>query len=160
MLDFAAVAEIQIRKEPAMMSSISILVINREPLYRDMLAASISRFGARPFCCGSLESAADLLGEHPIHIVFCDDVLPDGTFQTLMDSAEICGMQAAVIVTSRRDEWGPFLQALSAGVFDYIALPPVPGEVDRILSAAIRASRTLPRAVAQMPADEVTGIVC
>ena len=132
-----------------MLSSIPILVVSGEPSHRDMLAASISSFGPRPICCGSYEGAAELLRQRPFSIVFCDDLLPDGTFQTVMDCAARRGVPIQVIVTSRRDDWGLYLKALNAGAFDFIALPSLPGEVERVVYAALGECRVSPGVVAQ-----------
>ena len=142
-----------------MLSSISVLVISGVPAHRDMLVASISSIAPRPICCGTHESAAELLGQHPFSIVFCDYLLPDGTFRTVMDRAARCGTPMPVIVTSRRDDWDLFLKALSAGAFDYIALPPMPGEVERILCAALRECEESPKALAQTPQGSITQTV-
>ena len=143
----------------AMLSSISVLVISGVREHRDMLAAGISSIGPRPICCGTCESAAELLGQHPFSIVFCDYLLPDGTFWTVMNHAARCGTPIPVIVTSRRNDWDLFLKALNAGAFDYIALPPMPGEVERILCAALRECGASPKAVAQTPRGSITRTV-
>jgi DNA-binding NtrC family response regulator len=128
----------------AMLSAIPILIVSGEQSHRDMLASSVSYSGLRPVCCGTCESASALLSHHPFSVVICDDTLPDGTFRTVIDHAARYAARIPVIVTSRRDDWELFLKALGAGAFDYIALPPLRGEVERILSAAIRECRVLP----------------
>lgn len=132
-----------------MLSSTSILVVSGEPAHRDMLAASVSSFGLRAVCCGTSKGAAELLGKHPFGTVICDDRLPDGTFRTVMDYAANCGTPIPVIVTSLWNDWDLFLKALNAGAFDYIALPPMPGEVERIVRMALREYRELPKTMAQ-----------
>ena len=134
-----------------MASSISILIVSAEPAHRNALVEQVSSFGLRPICCGTSKSAAELLGQHLFSIVFCDDLLPDGTFRTVMDRATRCGEPIPLIVTSRRGDWHLFLEALNAGAFDYIALPPMPDEVKRIMRAALMECRMSPRAVAQTP---------
>jgi DNA-binding NtrC family response regulator len=139
-----------------MPSSISILIVSGDPLHRDLLAASISSFGPQPFCCGSHESAAELLGQQSFSVVFCDALLPDGTFRTVLDCVARCGAPVPLIVTSRQDDWDLCLDALNAGAFDYIALPALPGEVERILSAALKEFNAPPRAVARTPRGSKT----
>jgi DNA-binding NtrC family response regulator len=139
-----------------MLSSIPILVVSGDPSHRDLLAARISSYGPLPFCCGSRESAIELLKRHPFPIVFCDDQLPDGTFRTVMEGAERREVPIQFIVTSRKDDWDLCLDALNAGAFDYIALPALPGEVERILSAALKEFNAPPRAVARTPRGSKT----
>jgi DNA-binding NtrC family response regulator len=131
---FSSAAVLQLPVFP----SISALVVSAESAHRDMLAASIRSIGLRPFCCRTHETAASLLRQRSFAIVFCDDLLPDGTFRAVMDEIARGARSIPMIVTSRLADWGPFLSALNAGAFDYIALPPLPGEVERIVSAALR----------------------
>jgi DNA-binding NtrC family response regulator len=128
-----------------MLSSSSILVVSGEPAHQEWLAASASKIGLRPVCCETQKSAVELLGRHSFSMIFCDDSLPGGSFQYVIDSVARCGTPIPVIVTSRRDEWGLFLKALNSGAFDYIALPPSPGEVERIACAALMERRVSPR---------------
>jgi two-component system C4-dicarboxylate transport response regulator DctD len=120
-----------------MPSSSSILIVTGEAENRDRLAESVSRIGLRTVCCGTSKRAVELLGQHLFSIVFCDDLLPDGTFETVIENEIRRGAPVPVIVTSRRDDWDLFLRALSAGAFDYLVLPPLPGEVERITCAAL-----------------------
>jgi DNA-binding NtrC family response regulator len=119
-----------------MPSSISILVVGGEPTHEKWLVANISSFGLQPVSCGTFQRAAGLLRKNSFSIVFCDDVLPDGTFRMVMDYAARYGMPMPVIVTSRRDDWDLFLKALNVEAFDYIAFPPLPGEFERIMRSA------------------------
>lgn len=127
-----------------MPSSISILVVSGDTAHREWLIAAISSLGPRPVCCGTYKSAAELLDRSSFSIAFCDDLLPDGTFHSVMDHMAHCGTTMPVIVTSRRDDWDSFLRALNAGAFDYIALPPTPGEVERIVRVALAGCKSSP----------------
>jgi len=121
--------------------STSILVVSGEPTRQKWLVTSVSNFGLQAACCRTFKRAAGLLRKHSFSIVFCDDLLPDGTFRMVMDYAARCGTPMPVIVTSRRDDWDPFLKALNAGAFDYIAFPPLPGEFERIMRSALMECR-------------------
>jgi DNA-binding NtrC family response regulator len=124
-------------------ASNSILVVSGSQEHRDALVERCKSCELQAICCTSAGGAAKLLGQESFSIVFCDDQLPDGSFQTVMDCAARCGKPTPVIVTSRRDDWELFLKALNVGAFDYVALPPLPGEVERIVRAAL-ASNNLP----------------
>jgi DNA-binding NtrC family response regulator len=115
----------------------SILVVSGNQEYRDALVERCSSCKLRPKCCSTAGGAAKLLGQESFSIIFCDDQLPDGSFETVLKCAARCGTRTPVIVTSRRDDWELFLKALNVGAFDYIALPPLPGEVERIVRAAL-----------------------
>ena len=45
-----------------------------------------------------------------------------------------------VVVVSRTGEWPEYLTAIRAGAFDYLAYPPIPGELQRIIQNAIRSA--------------------
>jgi len=44
-------------------------------------------------------------------------------------------------VFSRTGDWPEYLTAIWAGVFDYLAYPPISGELERIIQNAFRESR-------------------
>jgi DNA-binding response OmpR family regulator len=50
--------------------------------------------------------------------------------------------QPRVIVMGRSyGDWGDYLEALSAGAYDYLAYPPYPGELEQAVAAALLESR-------------------
>jgi DNA-binding NtrC family response regulator len=91
-----------------------------------------------------------LIAHQQFRVVLCEDLLPDGDFRAVIGETTRNEGKLPVIVVSRRDDWDSYLAAMSAGAFDYVALPPAPGEVERILYTALSESR-LPRRVVAQP---------
>lgn len=111
----------------------SILILCPEDESRVKLVASILTLGLQPLCSTSCGEAQSLLERHKFSAILCNDTLEDGDYRDVIKAAT----PIPVIVLSRFAEWGPYLAALKAGAFDYIACPPERAEVDRILSLAL-----------------------
>jgi two-component system, NtrC family, response regulator PilR len=115
-----------------------IVVISAEPDHWKRLSGVISGCGFRPVWCETLALAKEFLAHHDFRLALCDDVLPDGNFRQLVSLVRNSPLpQMPVIVVSRIDDWGCFLQAMVAGAFDYVAFPPYPHELERALAAAL-----------------------
>jgi DNA-binding NtrC family response regulator len=122
----------------------SVLVLCPEDENRNRIVASVRRCGLDPLFSSNYREARELLGLHNLAAAFCSDTLEDAAYPQIIEAAK----PVPVIVLSRFAEWGPYLAALAAGAFDYIACPPDPREVERILSSAIKEHSRLQRRTA------------
>jgi DNA-binding NtrC family response regulator len=113
-----------------------VLIVSQEKSDRDVLANSASNHGLRPVFCQTLAAAKAFLDREQSALVFCADELPDGHFAQLFGEQRDHG-DLRVIVVSRRDDWNSYLDAMSAGAFDYVIFPPSAGEIDRSLWIAL-----------------------
>jgi len=123
-----------------MSSSDSILIVTGETVHSDNLAATASYLKLRPVCCRTLDAAGVLASRQQYGMVFCDDVLPDGDFRGVIAETSRSDTCTPVIVVSERDDWNFYLEVMKAGAFDYVMFPAGPGEIERIVCAAIRES--------------------
>ena len=123
-----------------MLVSKPVLIISHEKSQRDILADSASNHGLRPVCCHTIAAAQAFLDRERFAVVFCADELPDGHFAQLFGH-ERDYKNLPVIVVSRRDDWNAYLDAMSAGAFDYVIFPPNSGEIDRSLWIALGESK-------------------
>lgn len=124
-----------------------VLIIGTEEVSRERIIATTYKCGLGSVSCSTLGEARSLFARQYFHIVFCNDNLPDGDFRAVIRTAR----SSPVIVLSRLAEWEPYLAAINAGAFDYIACPPEPVETERILWFALRESSRVHQA-AQMAA--------
>jgi DNA-binding NtrC family response regulator len=124
-----------------------ILIICAEGESRERIMATTHKCGLGPVSCSTFDDARSLLARQHFAIVFCSDNLPDGDFRAVIRTAR----SIPVIVLPRVAEWEPYLVALNAGAFDYIACPPDPVETERILGIALNESSRI-RQAAQMAA--------
>lgn len=118
-----------------------VLIICAEGESRKRIIATTHKCGLGPVSCSTLDDARPLLAQQHFKIVFCSDTLPDGDFRAVIRTAR----SIPVIVLSRVAEWEPYLLAINAGAFDYIACPPDPIETERILWFALSESSRIHR---------------
>jgi len=78
--------------------------------------------------------------------VLSEDSLLDGDFRIVIGEMGRTVSKAPVVIVSRRDDWDSYLAAVGAGAFDFLAFPPTPGELERVLWAALSESNRSGRA--------------
>jgi DNA-binding NtrC family response regulator len=100
---------------------------------RGRIVATVRKCGVRPHSCSSYRQALALFEQRDLAAVFCSDMLEDVDYSVVIETAK----PVPVIVVSRFAEWDPYMAALRAGAFDYVACPPDIGEVERILRFAL-----------------------
>ena len=113
-----------------------VLIVSSNPFHRDRIAELTRRCKLRPVLAASLADARLILAKtHPL-LVFCSDELNDSSLrysiQTLRSESGV-----PVIALSHLAEWDSYLEACSAGAFDYIVYPPEPKEARRVLRLAL-----------------------
>jgi DNA-binding NtrC family response regulator len=121
----------------------SILILSPDQQSRDSIVASVRKFNLSPHCCMDCRQARNLLQRHQYSVVLCSDNLTDGKYPDVITAAK----PVPVVVFSRLADWGPYLEALHAGAFDYIACPPDAREMERVMTSALNEnSRVLVKA--------------
>ncbi len=120
-----------------MLAAPAILIISSESDHRQILAALVSEFGLHPVCCGKIADAKALMARQGFSTVLCEDTLPDGDFRSAISEMRRLACSAPVIVVSERQDWDFYLTTVGAGAFEYVAFPPEPGELERVLWAAV-----------------------
>jgi len=121
-----------------------VLIICPEGQNLDGVAVIVRNCSFHAVFCFACGEARSLLEQQNFSAVLCSDCLADGDFRDVVKAAR----PVPVIVLSHLAEWSPYLAALRAGAFDYLACPPDPGEVKRILWSAVSESSRLHRAAA------------
>ena len=116
-----------------MPSDKSILILSPDQQSRDKIVASVRKFDPKPHCCTDCREARNLLQRHNFSAVLCSDSFADGRYPDVITAAK----PVPVVVFSRLADWGPYVAALDAGAFDYIACPPDAREMDRIMKSAL-----------------------
>jgi DNA-binding NtrC family response regulator len=111
----------------------SILILSPDQQSRDKMVASLRRFNLNEHCCNDYCEARTLLQRQKFDIVLCSDCLADGKYTDVITAAK----PVPVVVFSRLADWGPYVAALDAGAFDYVACPPDSRDMDRIVTSAL-----------------------
>jgi two-component system, NtrC family, response regulator PilR len=126
-----------------------VLITSSDLVQCAKLAEIAAQLGMQSVGCNSLCDARAQIDRQRFEIVLCGDDLPDSNLRMSVRVLASATGGVPVIVVSHLAEWDAYLRALDAGAFDYIACPPDPAEVERILLLALgqhpplgRASRT------------------
>jgi len=106
-----------------------VLVVSSDDEVRRNLAGIVGLCGLEPVLCVTVADSRAVLTRYPICVVVCEDQLADGNYRDLVEAVERSTANAPVIVVSRLGDWNEYLNAVRAGAFDYIGLPPRRGEI-------------------------------
>lgn len=113
------------------------LVVSSEEAIQQNLAEMISECRLIAFRAFTVGEGRRILSRQEICLVVCDDRLIDGKYQDLVRAAKLSRGKAPVIVVSLVGDWPDYLKAIDAGAFDFLAYPPVRGEVPRVVRHAL-----------------------
>ena len=76
-----------------------------------------------------------------VSVVVCNEWLPDGSYVDIVKFMAKSYARTPLIVISRIGDWPEYLRAIGAGAFDYVAYPPIRGELQRVIRNALIASK-------------------
>ena len=114
------------------------LVVSSDEEVRRKLGEILGQCGLAPVFAFTVAESGIAVAGHELFIVLCDDCLPDGKYVDIVKLVSQSDTKVLVVVVSRTGEWPEYLTAIRAGAFDYLAYPPIPGELQRIIQNAFR----------------------
>jgi DNA-binding NtrC family response regulator len=120
-----------------MLSELPVLIICSDSAQGAKADDIVRGMGLQSVICSSLTDARSLIARQPFQLILCDDSLPDCNLRTSLKVLSSATGGVPVVVLSHLAEWDSYMKALSAGAFDYIALPPERVETERILRLAL-----------------------
>ena len=120
-----------------MLSVLPVLMICSDSAHSEKAAEIVRDLDLQAVICSSLTDARVLIEQQMFQFVLCDDDLPDCNLRTSLKVLSSATGGVPVIVLSHLADWDAYLNALSAGAFDYIACPPERVETERILRLAL-----------------------
>src|SRR6516162_10159363 len=82
------------------------------------------------------EASLELTRAKPVHLVFTDTTLPDGTWGDVLGLAAKAPAPVNVIVVARLVDVRLYLEVIQSGAFDFITPPFAPGDVARVIRCA------------------------
>ena len=115
------------------------LVVSSEEEVRRKLGEILRQCGLAAVFASTVSESGMVLAGNEVFVVLCDDCLPDGKYVDIVKLVGQSDTKVLVVVVSRTGEWPEYLAAIHAGAFDYVAYPPIPGELQRIIQNAVRA---------------------
>ena len=101
------------------------------------LAKILSQCGLATFLASGIEESRKVLVRERVFLVLCDERLVDGDYEDILSASEWSRSKAPVIVFSSTGDWPDYLKAIRAGAFDYMAYPPFPEELQRVIRNAL-----------------------
>jgi DNA-binding NtrC family response regulator len=103
---------------------ISALVVSAQGEHSQSLERALNNQSIHPLRAGSCEEARGFLQKaKPPHLLFTDTTLPDGTWADLLSLAREARQPVNVVVVSRVDDVGLYLETMQQGAFDFISAP-------------------------------------
>ena len=135
---FALACVLRQRNQEVILQLPSGLVVSSDEEVRSKLGEILRQCGLAPVFASTVSEGGMALAGNEVFLVLCDDCLSDGKYLDIVKLAGRSDSRVPVVVVSRTGEWPEYLTAIAAGVFDYLAYPPVAGELRRIIQNAFR----------------------
>ncbi|MGA7626631.1 MAG: hypothetical protein WCA91_23945 [Candidatus Acidiferrales bacterium] len=105
------------------------------------VAEIVLQCGLATFLAFTVEESRRILEKQTVSLVVCDDRLVDGKYEDILSETAPSPLKTPVVVVSPTGDWPDYLKAINAGAFDYLAYPPIPGDLPRAIHDALM-SRT------------------
>lgn len=123
-------------EERVMLSLPNGLVVSSDAEVRRKLAEILGHGGLAPVLASTVAESRTALVRHEVCMILCDEFVVDGNYRAVVEVVEHADTKVPVIVISRTGDWPEYLTAIRGGVFDYLAYPPIPGELQRVIRNA------------------------
>ena len=122
-------------------NSPTALVASSEENVQQDLAEIIVQCGLATCVAFTVTESKRILDREEVSLVVCDERLIDGEYQDILNETVRLRLKTPVIVVSPTGDWPDYLKAISAGAFDYLAYPPIPGDLPRTIRDALTPRR-------------------
>jgi DNA-binding NtrC family response regulator len=93
-----------------------------------------------------------------ISIVVCDDRLDDGKYEDILKLVVRSETKAPVIVVSQTGDWPEYLTAMCGGAFDFLAYPPVAGDLRQTIQNVLRVRQLHLEGSGRQPSNGSSGL--
>ncbi|CCE24958.1 sigma-54-dependent transcriptional regulator [Methylotuvimicrobium alcaliphilum] len=99
------------------------LVVDDEPDIRELLSITLKRMNIDTLCAENVDSARQLLQQHPFDLCLTDMKLPDGNGLELVEYLQSTGSTIPIAVITAHGNMDTAIKAMKAGAFDFISKP-------------------------------------
>ncbi|HEY3111576.1 MAG TPA: response regulator transcription factor [Chloroflexota bacterium] len=128
----------------------TVLVVDDDRRYRDLLELNLARRGYRPLIASDGLAALNLLEREPVDLVTLDLMLPD------IDGYELCRRireysDVPIIMLTAKADDGYKVRGLNIGADDYVTKPFSPDELLARIEAVLRRHGATAAAIARPP---------
>ena len=118
------------------MKSIQVLVTGCDAGKRTALLNMLEEYGLEPMIASNVEETRQILERRPMHVVFCEDRLPDGGFREILRLVKANRPEVQVVVSSMLGDVHEYIEAMNLGAFDFIASPYRSSEIISVVDGA------------------------
>ena len=132
----------RVRILSARLNSRDVLIASSDDRVLQTLNDIVVQCGLRTLQVFTVGESRRIMNREKLCLVLCDDRLIDGRYQDILAATELRRAKTPVIVLSPTGDWQDYLKAASAGAFDYLAYPPIPGELPRVIGYALASRLT------------------
>jgi two-component system, NtrC family, response regulator PilR len=119
-----------------MVSWIQVVVASSNTGTKEPLAKILREFGLASLIAVSVSEVRNILLQRTVHVVFCDESLPEGGFREVLGLVKTTKPQVQVVVSSQLGELEEYLEAMNLGAFDFIAPPYRVADILSIIDSA------------------------
>jgi DNA-binding NtrC family response regulator len=103
---------------------------------RRKLVEILGHSGLTPVLASTVGESLTALVRHDVCLVLGDEFVVGGNYRAVVEIVEHADTKVPVIFVSRTGDWPEYLAAIRSGAFDYVAYPPIPGELQRVIRNA------------------------
>ena len=114
------------------------LVVSPNIEVRRALLRTLEALSTDVIVCSTRAQAQEVLLKQTVDVVFCDEHLPDGSYDELIHSNHWDHRIPRVVVTTRTGEWDLYFEAVTKGAFDVIRSPWHAADVEMAVIRALR----------------------
>lgn len=113
------------------------LVVSSDDEVRQKLAESLAECGLGSIFSSTVAESRIAVAGRDVFVVVCNEWLPDGSYVDIVKLMARSCPRIPLIVISRIGDWPEYLRAIGAGAFDYVAYPPIRGDLHRAIRNAL-----------------------
>jgi DNA-binding NtrC family response regulator len=113
------------------------LVVSSDDEVSRKLAESLGQCGLAPIFASTVVESRMALAAREVFLVLCNECLADGTYEDIVNLVRRSHTRIPLVVVSRIGEWPEYFRAVGCGAFDYLAYPPIRGELQRVIRDAL-----------------------
>lgn len=118
------------------MSLEKILIVEDEPIVRNLLQSIFARHKFQVTCAGTLAEAGACIGREWFDLMMLDLRLPDGDGQQFLEQVAALPERPLVVMVTGHGTIESAVNCMRAGAFDYVLKPFSPSQIDVILRKA------------------------
>lgn len=129
----------------------------------EVVRSTMTQWALDTTCCSSVREARTLLSGNGFSLIFCEDQLPDGNYNELLNSATKPLKSRFVVMSSTPELDDKYDDAMRLGAFEMIATPCRKSDIQWIVIRAMqeesRRGGSRRRSTTEEPGEESAAVV-